>query len=134
MPMPSYVLLYGTLIAGEAGHQALGLSRRLTPLGVRTVPGLLFDLGAYPGLVPGDGVVTAELYRIDDPAVLADLDAFEGCDDGDPEATGFRRVRVPVALETGEVAQAWIYVYRGSLSDASMIPSGSWRCHVQGRR
>src|ERR1019366_3200932 len=46
-------------------------------LGPARTPGVLYDLGAFPGLGHGDGVVTGELFEIPE-SLLARVDRFEG--------------------------------------------------------
>jgi gamma-glutamylcyclotransferase (GGCT)/AIG2-like uncharacterized protein YtfP len=78
----------------------------------------LFDLGDYPGAVPGEGVITGELYELASPAVLDLLDEAERVD-ADPPL--YRRVLV----EAGG-APAWLYVYAGPVEISAWITSGDW--------
>ena len=93
--------------------------RALTPLGPATVPGLLYDLGRYPGLVPGDGLVHGELFAGADAAVLAALDQYEGCDPADEAGSLFRRERVE-ALGRGCTSTT-------ATCGAAWIPGGDYR-------
>lgn len=110
------LLLYGTLMRGQPAH---GLLRGVRWLGeARTAPRYqLLDLGAYPALVePGDAAVSGELYRVP-PALLPDLDAYEGDE----------YVRRAVVLEDGREVTAYVMQPDHVPADARPIPSGDWR-------
>jgi len=83
------------------------------------VQGRLLSLGSYPGLVEGTDSVQGELYRLDRPEVLADIDREEGYN--------FERRTTPVRRADGRRAQAWAYWYRGPRTRALAIPEGDWR-------
>ncbi len=78
----------------------------------------LLDLGAFPGLVPGAGVVVGELYEVDE-ARLAKLDHLEG-------VPHFYR-RGDVDLDDGRRVLAYILQPSAYPEDAIFIPGGSWR-------
>jgi len=70
-------------------------------------------------LVEGTDSVQGELYRLDRPEVLADIDREEGYN--------FERRTTPVRRVDGRRAQAWAYWYRGPRTRALTIPEGDWR-------
>lgn len=113
-----HLLLYGTLRRSEPAHATLGLDHALRFVGPRTIAGHLYDLGDHPGLVPGDGVVHAELYRIENAGVLAALDRYEGSE--------FRRARRRIPGEGAGAVESWIYEWAGPLAGAARIPSGRY--------
>lgn len=121
MPARAELLFtYGTLMRGYALHPVL--ARGATFLGEARVRGRLLDLGRYPGLVDGSGTVRGELYRIDDPELLAAIDREEGYN--------FQRRRAMVTLVAGGRRQAWLYRYRGPRARATPIPDGDYRRRV----
>lgn len=112
----------------------LGAGPGLRRVGPCRVPGVLFDLGAYPALRPAGGardVVCGELHAIVDPAVLERLDAFEGYDPNDPAGSEYRRERITLLEPPGLVA--WIYVYQRSPDPTRRIAAGDWRTHLAQR-
>jgi len=95
------------------------LARGATLLGDGRVAGRLLDLGRYPGVIAGRGVVRGEVYRLDDPELLPALDREEGYN--------FLRRRALVTLVDGRRRRAWIYQYRGPRGWAVPIPNGDYR-------
>lgn len=131
-----HVLLYGTLCASEPAHAQLRLRESLSYCGRRRVPGTLYDLGPYPGLVPGHGEARAELYRIDDARVLARLDRYEGYDPLDEAHSLFIRRPVHVPRHAHSAAAslaAWVYVYNGSVAGRPEIAGLGWPEHRRRR-
>ncbi|HEY7672370.1 MAG TPA: gamma-glutamylcyclotransferase family protein [Gammaproteobacteria bacterium] len=128
-----HIVLYGTLRAGHTPHARLKLRSALVYVGKCTLQGTLYDLGSYPGFVPGTGTAEGEVYRIKNPARLARLDAFEGYDREKPERSRYLRevVGVPRALGNGVRLRAWIYVYNGATAGRREVPGGVW---PRGRR
>lgn len=75
-PGPALVFVYGTL---KKGHLRARVMEECEFVGERTLSGLrMFDTGhGYPAVVPGEGVVKGEVYKVDD-VKLRDLDGIEG--------------------------------------------------------
>jgi gamma-glutamylcyclotransferase (GGCT)/AIG2-like uncharacterized protein YtfP len=128
-----HIVFYGTLRAGYAAHARLNLPTALTYVGKCRLDGKLYDLGRYPGFVPGADRVEGEVYRIRDPALLARLDAFEGYTARMPERSRFLRkvIRVPRARCSAVRVRAWIYVFNGATAGRLEVPGGTW---PRGRR
>ncbi len=67
------VAVYGTLRKGQYNHQVLGTSAKYK--GTATISGFkMYGLGAFPGVVRGDGHITVELYE---DADIKQLDVLE---------------------------------------------------------
>jgi gamma-glutamylcyclotransferase (GGCT)/AIG2-like uncharacterized protein YtfP len=92
---PRYVFVYGTLRRGEANDIT-----RLLPapihVGQASVAGVMYDLGAYPGvrLGPG-GHVVGEVYAIS-AALEAQLDEIESIYPGQSDEYARREIDVDV--------------------------------------
>jgi gamma-glutamylcyclotransferase (GGCT)/AIG2-like uncharacterized protein YtfP len=114
---PPLLFAYGTLMKGLSRHRFLAGATSF--VGPARVHGRLLSLGSYPGLVEGRDRVQGELYRLDRPEVLADIDREEGYN--------FERRTTPVRRADGRRAQAWAYWYRGPRTRALAIPEGDWR-------
>jgi gamma-glutamylcyclotransferase (GGCT)/AIG2-like uncharacterized protein YtfP len=137
------LVVYGTLLSGLGHQERLGVVRGLELVGPCRVRGALFALGWYPGLVldggapalaAGDGstavpegLVTGELFRVLDPAVVAVLDRFEGFDPASPDTSEYLRVRVRVVEPE---VDAWVYAYVGPRHPDDHLTHGDWRRHL----
>lgn len=102
------LLVYGTLREG------------LTNAVVR-IPGKLYNLGWFPGLVldksdePSD-FVTCEVLEVDDGKLFM-LDSYEGYDPGDPEGSLYLREKY---------GEYFVYTINKDVSDRPVIESGDW--------
>lgn len=74
-----------------------------------TTDGVLVDLGAFPALVPGDGVVRGVVLDVDRRA-LEITDRIEGYHPDRDHCLYLRR-EVTVVLKTGESVPAWTYFF-----------------------
>jgi gamma-glutamylcyclotransferase (GGCT)/AIG2-like uncharacterized protein YtfP len=106
------------------------LRREARLIGPATIPGRLYSLGLYPGLVETDdpqSLVHGELYALNAPAVaLRWLDAYEGIVRGNPAQSPYERVERAVRLASGETLTAWVYLYRRSGRACPEVPDGRW--------
>lgn len=135
--MESHVFVYGTLRKDARGQLPSPLCRGWVFKGYGTVPGLLYDFGAYPGAVPSDDQearVLGEVYHLPDPAaMLPPIDLYEGCSDEDEQPHEFERELVEVSLESGGVQRAWIYWYRPRPL-GRLLDSGDYLQRMKDRR
>lgn len=117
------VFVYGTLLSGERNHHLLAHARLVGE--ARTEPLFsLYDLGAFPGLVPrGSQAVAGEVYEVDEPT-LAALDRLEGHPD-------FYR-RASIALHDGRPVLAYLLTIE-QVRGRPIIASGAWRTRHEGR-
>lgn len=120
---------YGLLLAGAAGApEGIDLAGAGAYLGPCWLAGDLVDCGGFPGLIRGTGRVLAERYRVDDPAIVAALDAFEDVVPGDPAASLYRRERVGLLDATGASTgeTAWAYLYNRAADGLPRLTDGVW--------
>lgn len=127
----THLFVYGTLLRGfhHPLHDLIESHGRFA--GEARVRGKLYDLGAYPGMIPseGDELVIGEVYELtkDRDRVMATLDEYEGCDPDEPEPHEYRRTIVEARLASGERVEAWAYVLNRNATALRRIESGSWR-------
>jgi gamma-glutamylcyclotransferase (GGCT)/AIG2-like uncharacterized protein YtfP len=116
------VFVYGTLLSGDSNHHIV--QPYVNELQAGTVRGTLYDLGAYPALVPNEegSLVEGEWLTID----LSGLPVLDELEDyyGPGEDNEYERIWIQDA-QRPEVA-GWIYVYLNAYG-LTRIPSGSWR-------
>lgn len=134
-----YLFVYGTLRRGFRGRMARWLSARGRYIGRAILPGRLYDIGRYPGFVPGTDAggetVVGDLYLLPHPApLLRKLDAFEGIGSGQSRPYEYIRRRLPVRCEGDSPVEAWVYLYNRSLAVRPLIPGGDYLKYRRGRR
>jgi gamma-glutamylcyclotransferase (GGCT)/AIG2-like uncharacterized protein YtfP len=131
-PVLDHVFVYGTLRPRHAPPALSQLLGRASSLGAASVPGRLYDLGAYPAATaPAEGVsesrVHGEVLRFAGPLSWLDaLDAYEGFNPASREASLFVRVPCTATLRSGQGVPCWIYLYRGTPPPHAQIASGRW--------
>lgn len=74
----------------------------------------LYDLGYYPAVVPGEGRIYGEVYRITS-SILAELDELKR------NTKDYQR-----KLVVTPYGSAWIYLYLYSVKGLPRIISGDW--------
>ncbi len=126
-PGKEALALYGSLMRGLGGMESAGVRSGIRYVGPCIIEGILFDLGSYPGVLPGVGRVRGELYHVDDVWIWDRLDAFEGFDSEDEKGSLFLRRRVRL-LEPGQ--EASIYFYNRDVAGRVAIGTGDWRAHL----
>lgn len=93
--------------------------------------GVLFDLGEYPGLLPGDGQVVGELYELADPTLIHELDEYEGYNALMPSQSEYIR-RVTRLIDPA--VDAWVYYFNGDTRGSARVISGDWAQHLRRRK
>jgi gamma-glutamylcyclotransferase (GGCT)/AIG2-like uncharacterized protein YtfP len=124
----SYLFVYGSLRRGARTEFSELLNRAGEHVGMGTVPGQLFQVASYPGMVSSrqGGVVLGEVFEIKDAAVWPVLDEYEGCGPDDPLPHEFERSIVPVKMQDGRTLDAWVYLYCLDTSGKTRIESGDY--------
>jgi gamma-glutamylcyclotransferase (GGCT)/AIG2-like uncharacterized protein YtfP len=125
---PEYLFVYGTLrhsLASDAHKQYLRGADFVSPAKIR---GKLYMVDYYPGLVLSETEHWAlgEVYLLGRQDQLHDLDVYEGCAKHSPQPHEYERRRHQVLLNSGEVLEAWVYVYKQDTSDLALIGSGDF--------
>lgn len=116
------IALYGTLRDAEV-RRSLGLAGRVRRLGRFRLEGILYDLGPYPALGPGKGVVHGELYELLDSGALAIMDKFEEFDPARPKLSTYIRERWPLREPA---AKCWVYRYNRPTRGIPRVLGGDW--------
>jgi hypothetical protein len=123
----THLFIYGTLMPGLRLQAEMNGAHFL---GSAQVLGRLVDVGRYPGFLQGDGLVTGEVYEVDD-AHLARLDAVEGMVRGNRAASQYWREEV-TALSgplQGQLVQT--YVYNRPVDGCAPITHGDYRRYIR---
>ncbi len=127
MQVGDRIFFYGSLRARYDTQRRIGIASMVRHLGPAEVRGTLHDLGAYPALAAGPGVVAGDLFEILDARLAAVLDPFEGFDPADPDGSLYVRERVALLDPVGA---AWAYRHRDDLDPVTIVPGGDWVAHL----
>ena len=122
-----YLVFYGTLMSAFDTLDELGVREQLRLVGACTLAGRLYDMGEWPSLALGGGIVHGEVFEVLDARVFETLDPFEECYPGDPVRSRYRREIVALlepALRPGSTSPT------STLPAAGLIASGSWYEHT----
>jgi gamma-glutamylcyclotransferase (GGCT)/AIG2-like uncharacterized protein YtfP len=131
----AHLFVYGTLMTSADGvrlgtRERRRLQREGRSLGAATMPGRLYDLGAYPALAASsapDDIVHGEVLQLTNAAsVFAWLDRYENAVPG-AERKDYERVQRIARLAPGADIEVWVYVYLGLVSEARRIAGGHWQ-------
>jgi gamma-glutamylcyclotransferase (GGCT)/AIG2-like uncharacterized protein YtfP len=129
MSSGEHLFVYGTLRQETRSKMHRVLARYGEFLGEATFQGKLYKVGFYPGLVPSDDpqdVVYGEVYKLRRPNfVLSFLDDYEECGPRFPEPAFVRRKQA-VTFKSGEVMNAWVYIFARPTRTLQIIESGDF--------
>jgi gamma-glutamylcyclotransferase (GGCT)/AIG2-like uncharacterized protein YtfP len=112
------IFVYGTLQRGQRREPCWPCAPQCVTPGF--VAGRLYDLGPYPALVEGDGVVSGELWELPPeamPETLAVLDEIEGYGGPAGENLYWRvttAVHTDASLSDPQPRRAYVYKMRPS--------------------
>lgn len=127
MESPYPLFVYGTLRPNLATPPQQQLLAGLAPAGPASIRGLLYDLGPYPALIVGPGIVHGDLLIVTDGRRLTALDAYEECGGEDPL---YERRQTLATLPDGRTICAWAYYYCRPVVDAPLIGHGDYALHL----
>lgn len=123
-----YLFVYGSLRYGFELHHFLKDSRYV---GFGYTEGFkMYDLGSYPGVIKGDGVIWGEVYEIDEN-LLRKLDEIE--DYRGREDDLYVRSKTRVYFDQKRkyyLDNVYLYVYNQDISYRDEIESGDYAAYV----
>jgi len=102
-----YIFTYGTLMPGYGNYRRI--EQFVHGVKQSSIRGILVDLGPFPALLKGEGIVKGMLLTVDREA-LEITDFIEGYQ---PDRKGnlYVREEVEVELDDGGKVTAWTYFY-----------------------
>ena len=123
---PRHLFVYGTLMRASRSPYARLLGARAQFVCEASARGRLYHLGRFPGAVFGDDTsrVHGEVFLLRSAALLATLDAYEGCGSQGSKSDLFYRDEVEVQPARGAKLTAWVYPFAGAVSGRPLITSG----------
>jgi gamma-glutamylcyclotransferase (GGCT)/AIG2-like uncharacterized protein YtfP len=129
------IFVYGSLLTGLGNHRHLDHDGARFE-GAGHIEGLdLFDVGPFPYIAAGDGVVKGEFYMVDG-RTRHNLDRLEGFNPYDPNNINlYDRIVLDsgaAVWSNGDAVDAQVYTYvagRVASPRAPRVDSGDWRAH-----
>jgi len=122
------ILVYGTLRVGNGAYFGFGLNKSTRHLGTVRVPGSMYHLGGFPGiLLDGDlDGFWADVLEVTDEDAVADvlyrLDGYEGYRPDSPDNSLYIRREI----EIEDHGMAYIYEINRDMSTRTRIEGGDW--------
>jgi gamma-glutamylcyclotransferase (GGCT)/AIG2-like uncharacterized protein YtfP len=123
-PQRQLLAVYGTLRKGEKTLEPLRFLEAMKLRGPCKIAGKLVDLGDYPGLVAGEGVVVGDLFEIGDLRLWHELDRYEAYDPDNIADSEYERVYCRLA---DPPLDSWVYRYVGAADRGTLVESGDWK-------
>lgn len=127
--MTSTLFVYGTLLHSIESQIARYLRANSRFLGEAYLPGRLYDLGRYPGVVylaDAKSLVYGHLYELKKPEIAWPiLDAYEGIDPNKLEQSEYQRQYCTIKKD-GKKTEAWVYIYQQKTVQLKEIESGNY--------
>lgn len=113
-PEEYYIFVYGTLLKGQRNYTHYLAPNE--PCASAVLNGYhMFDIGSYPGIVPGKGNVKGEIYRIN-ARQLSAIDRLE------VEGDLYIRTPVTVTIDDDTNLHVNAYIYNRNVEGLSEIP------------
>lgn len=128
--MPDYIFVYGLLKSMYNNEAAKFIRQHCTLVGTGTIPGRLFDLGTYPGMVyepNAKTTVLGEVFKINSnkEGLTKYLDEFEECGPEFEQPNEYRK-EIILTKVNGATINASSYIYNRNLEGLKMIDSGNY--------
>ncbi len=124
-----HLFVYGTLRVGSNHPKHEQLMQAANHVGSGHLPGLLYRVSWYPGLVETDqpgAAVLGDVFLLHDAKALDWLDEFEGYSKSELAGCEYRRVIREVMLESGAKLPCWVYIYQFDVARLVRIESGDF--------
>lgn len=124
-----YLFIYGTLLDAD-NEFGTYLRANSTRIGKGYFPGILYDMGEYPGAISQPDT-NKQVYGIivalsGDTEVLKAIDSYEGFGEAEEQPNLFIRQMMSVTTGTA-VINCWVYLYNLPIDGFPQIPSGKYR-------
>lgn len=124
------VFVYGSFRPDKINYKLIG--RWVRQIERAATRGDLYDLGLYPVMLPGDGIVRGTLLTVADlDRTLGVLDERMGYLGPGCAENRFERVLVAVTTDSGAAWPAYVYIWPAGRktelpTGAAFVPGGDW--------
>lgn len=123
--MGERVFVFGTIRREQPRHYLLGNAKFID---YATLEGfeLYYIYNMFPGIVEGDGKVIGEVYELPEDDLYKLDEAEDAISIKNVEIGLSRRIKVKVKTQSGQILDAWCYVFIQDIENSTKIPSGDW--------
>jgi gamma-glutamylcyclotransferase (GGCT)/AIG2-like uncharacterized protein YtfP len=124
-----YLFVYGTLRKDYELALKNELAAYLQFAGTGKIKAKLYDLGSYPAAVEGlcRSEIAGDVFEVIYFARLFPvLDVYEGSE--------YKRGKAMVTMDGGDVLNAWIYWYTGSIDENLRIPENDYLHYLKNKK
>jgi gamma-glutamylcyclotransferase (GGCT)/AIG2-like uncharacterized protein YtfP len=124
------VFVYGTLKRGLGNHRIV--SRHVRSVRNACMRGWMYNLGYYPAVVSGSGIVHGQVLELENPEkAFRAMDILEGYIESGHPRNLYDRMKTTVLLDSGHTEEVFVYLYpdrnKDELSTGSgFMPEGEW--------
>jgi gamma-glutamylcyclotransferase (GGCT)/AIG2-like uncharacterized protein YtfP len=124
------VFVYGTLKRGLGNHRIVG--RHVRSVRNAVMRGWMYNLGYYPAVVSGSGIVHGQVLELENPEkAFRAMDILEGYIEPGHPRNLYDRAKSTVLFDSGETEEVFVYLYpdrnKDELSAGSgFMPEGEW--------
>ena len=131
------MFLYGTLMQDFWNHDKVFKHRLRGPIVKGQLENFsLYHLPAgYPAIVAGNDIIYGEICTLSHSKHLKSIDLLEGYT-GNPSIDLYKREKLPIKLENGQVEMCWVYLYINEeyvKSKGKYIQSGNWKYYMKNK-
>ncbi|MDX1939172.1 MAG: gamma-glutamylcyclotransferase family protein [Saprospiraceae bacterium] len=134
MKASAYIFVYGTLMNDLSSAMARFLRANADFIGEAWIPGILYDLGQYPGLIynpDADSHVYGHLFQLKNPEkVFEILDHYEGINHAYPLENEYRRALIKLNFQD-TILNCWVYLYNLKTEGLKEIPGGNYLEYIK---
>lgn len=123
--MSERVFVFGTIRKDQPRHYLLG-NAKFIDYAILEGFELYYIYNMFPGIVEGNGKVIGEVYELSEDDLYKLDEAENAVSIKNIEIGLSRRVKVKVKTQSGQILDAWCYVFIQDIEDSPKIPSGDW--------
>jgi len=127
--MQKLIAVYGTLRKGESNHRVLGDSTFIT---TKRIAGFkMYGAHRFPAVIKGTSTdfITIEIYRINNPKILKEIDILEGFDRQNPNSPdNFYSLQILRLEDVDEPVEIYTFDHRPEMVHdlGPQIEGGDW--------
>ena len=137
MKEPPYLFVYGTLRRDFGSSFSKEYANEMEHVGVGTIYGQLFDIGEYPGAIPGydaNSLIEGDVLKLKNAdEFIKILDEYENFNPLNPVDSEYVRVRMKARMSDGTTIDVWVYFYNKALNGKTRIEETNYLIYLKNK-